>query len=160
VIRQGNALAKIGAILVVTMALAWSGRHLHAEPISEEEIHIEFDRGRLAVAVGEVALERILDAIAREAGLRLKTRGDLGSARAQAFEGLPLSEGIKRVVGDSRVNLIMFYEPTLGGRKRRLIEVRAYERALMNRPRVERGPPSPLPTLPRAPPPPPPPAVD
>ena len=155
-------MAKIGAILGVAIVLACSGRHLHAEPTSEEEIHIGFDRGRLAVAVGEVALERILDAIARQAGLRLKTRGDLGSARAQAFEGLPLTEGIKRVVGDSRVNLIMFYEPTPGGRKRRLIEVRAYaaQRALTNSPRVERGRPSPLPTLPRAPPPPPPPAMD
>jgi hypothetical protein len=48
-------------------------------------------------------------------------RGDLGKVRPQRFEGVPLDEGVRRLIGENRVNLMMRYEFDGAGEKRLVI---------------------------------------
>jgi hypothetical protein len=87
-------------------------------------MRIEVVDGALSVEVGAAPFDQILKNIGDQAGVRISVRGDLGEVRPQAFENLPLEEGVRRLVGDNRINLIMLYEADETG-GRRLAEVRA-----------------------------------
>ena len=78
----------------------------------------------LSVVIEEALLVKVLHEIARQAEFELEARGDLGRVLPQRFGGVPLEEGIRRLVGDSRINLIMRYEAGETGEKR-LVEVTA-----------------------------------
>ena len=83
-----------------------------------------FDQQKLAVEVGAAPLAEVFHAWAKETGIAVEVRGDLGLVRPQAFEGVPLEEAVRRLVGENRVNLIMRYEVGETG-ERRLVEVTA-----------------------------------
>ena len=82
-------------------------------------------RGDLLDAeVRAAPLGDVLRAVAEKAGFEIETRGDLGEVRAQRFEGVPLDQAIRRLVGENPVNLIMRYEVGEPG-GRRLVHVTA-----------------------------------
>jgi hypothetical protein len=89
-----------------------------------QTMRVEVVDGALSVELAEVPLDLVLKSIGDQAGVRISVRGDLGDAQPQAFENLPLDEGVRRLVGDNRVNLIMRYEVSEMG-VRRLAEVHA-----------------------------------
>jgi hypothetical protein len=92
-----------------------------AEP---EAARINVRGDLLDAEVSAVPLGDVLRAVAEKAGFEIETRGDLGEVRPQSFEGVALEDGIRRLVDDNRVNLIMRYEVDEAG-KRRLVEVTA-----------------------------------
>lgn len=157
---QRVGLMQLRQLLVAALlaGLLPAGAPHGAESASDEGIRIEVTDGLLSVTLGEVALQPVLEAIAEQAGLQLKTRGELGTVRPQAFEGQPLAEGIRRVVGDNRINLMLSYETASDG-GRHLVGVRAYGAREASRPtsarQVQRnwGPPTRRPPPPVPPPP-------
>ena len=78
----------------------------------------------LSVEVGDTALDEVLREVGHQAGFEVETRGDLGPVRPQVFEGVPIEQGIRRLVGDNPVNLMMRVEADQAGDKR-LVEVSA-----------------------------------
>jgi hypothetical protein len=86
------------------LAAALAGAVLAASlPAAAEEIEIEIENGRLSAAVGEVPLVRVLEAIGEVAGFEVGARGEVGDARPQRFEDLPLEQGIRRLAGPNGV---------------------------------------------------------
>jgi hypothetical protein len=86
------------------LAAALAGAVLAASlPAGAEEIEIAVEDGRLSAAVGEVPLLRVLEAIGEAAGFEVGARGEVGDARPQRFEDLPLEQGIRRLAGPSGV---------------------------------------------------------
>jgi hypothetical protein len=110
-------LGLVAIVLTSAIEAADAGRPLKTLRVDDAQA--------LSIETSDVALEEILLEIAQQAGVRMDIQGDLGLAQPQAFEGVPLDEGIRRLVGDNRVNLIMRYEIDNGGRKR-LVEVVAH----------------------------------
>lgn len=104
----------------VVSAAAAQAEHAHGEPSK-----IEVDEGLLSVEVSDAPVTEVLEAIGEQAEFELKVRGELGETARQAFEGVPLEDGIRRLVGGNPVNLVMSYEVGKDG-KRRLAEVRAH----------------------------------
>ena len=103
------------------LGLALPTESVAAEP---EAATIDLRGDLLDAEVGAAPLGDVLRAVAEKAGFEIETRGDLGEVRAQRFEGVPLDQAIRRLVGDNRVNLIMRYEVGETG-ERRLVEVTA-----------------------------------
>ena len=96
-----------------------------AEP-SPATVKLRFDQQTLAAEVGAAPLAQVLRAVAEETDMEIEIRGELGEVRPQAFEGVPLEEAMRRLVGDNRVNLIMRYEvDAAGGRRVVSVTVRA-----------------------------------
>lgn len=75
-------------------------------PALGAEIEVD-ERGRLSAEVGEEPLEGVLQAIGEEAGIDVRFSGELGPARPQRFEGVPLATGIRLLVG-SRPLIMVF----------------------------------------------------
>jgi hypothetical protein len=110
--------------LALAIVLATGDSRAEEEKSAPETVRVEVVRQAVSVEVGDAALEEVLREVGRHAGFEVETRGDLGRARPQAFQGVPIDEGIRRLVGDNRVNLIMRYEVDQAG-DRRLVEVDA-----------------------------------
>jgi hypothetical protein len=114
-----------GAILVCVVTLATGGLCSAAEN-KLVGFRVKTEGDLLSVEIGDAPLGDVLLEIAKRAGFEVRTRGDLGWVRPQAFERLPLATGIQRLIGDERINLLMSYEVDDTGKKR-LVEVRAYQ---------------------------------
>jgi hypothetical protein len=106
------------------IVLAASGSQAAEDESAPETLRVEVVGQALSVEVGDVALREVLREVARQAGFEVETWGDLGQVPPERFEGVPLDEGVRRLVGDNRVNLIMRYEVDEAG-DRRLVQVTA-----------------------------------
>lgn len=129
-----NGFAKSGAVLEgfcmfslrLGIVLATSGGGQAAEKgTAPEALRVEVVGQALSATVEDAPLREVLRQVGRQAGLDVGTRGDLGLARPQAFEAVPLEEGIRRLIGDNRVNLMMRYKIEETG-QRRLVKVIAF----------------------------------
>jgi hypothetical protein len=124
------------------------------------QLHVEVKEGLLSVQVGKMLLEDVLRQVAEQANLQIHTRGDLGQVRPQAFEEVPLEDGIRRLVGDNRVSLMMRYDVDEAG-ARRVAEILAYQAGVVPAELLEeRRMLSELRRITPPPPPPPPPAAE
>lgn len=79
---------------------------------------------RLSVRTGALPLAEVLRAIANAAEVSVTVKGDLGTVRAQEFDGLAIADGLRRLIGDDHA-LLMVYRPHPDG-GRVLEEVRVY----------------------------------
>ena len=92
---------------------------------------IEVNAGLLSVKLERATLSDVLRTVGEQAGVQVTIQGNLGNVQAQAFQGVPLSDGIKRLVQNSDVDLVMIYNRDAAG-QRYLKEIRAYERSRSN----------------------------
>lgn len=87
---------------------------------------IEFNAGLLAVRLEKAALSEVLRTVGEQAGARVSIQGNPGDVQPQVFSGIPLPEGVKRLVENSNADLVMIYNRDKV-RDRYLQEIRAYE---------------------------------
>ena len=97
---------------------------------AESAIDVTIDDGpgceRVTFSAPDATLDRLLGAIAEEAGFKLAIEGDLsGQPYATRMSAVPLDRALRRLVGDT--SMIVFFEPASGG-GRRVAEVRLYAR--------------------------------
>jgi hypothetical protein len=111
-------------MLCLGLGIVLATRGSDAEEDAPEKLRVEVVGEALSIEVGDAAVGEVLREVARQAQFAVATYGNLGLARAQRFEGVPLEDAIQRLVGDNRVNLIMRYEIDAEG-ERRLVEVTA-----------------------------------
>jgi hypothetical protein len=114
--------------------------------------------GTLTAAVQASPASELLLILSEAAALRVRVRGDIGTVRAQSFEGLPLDVAIQRLFRSPDRSLVMLYEAAPDGGQR-LAEVRLSPRRVKQAPqpsrREQEAPPEQaLPTLAGLPPPP------
>lgn len=86
---------------------------------------IEVNAGLLSVKIDKADLGEVLRIVGKQAGARVSIQGDLGNVQPQVFWGVPLAEGIKRLVQNSNTDLVVIYDRDEAG-YRYLKEVRAY----------------------------------
>jgi hypothetical protein len=99
-----------------TSALALAAAHsLAAEPADAvpQHLHVSIEDGLLAVDLGEVELIEVLHAISEQAGIEVRVRGAPGMIAPQAFHGLPLAQGLRRLVG--RHSILMTFRASAEG---------------------------------------------
>jgi hypothetical protein len=139
---------------------------------AQDAFRVDYDREQvsLSATVSTVAADNLLVVIADAAGIRVRVRGEVGTVRAQSFDGLPLDVAIQRLFRSPDRSLVMLYKPAPDGGQR-LAEVRLSARAartpqtladdapaqLAAAPPVAMPPPPPMHL--RLPPPPPPPGI-
>ena len=108
-------------------------------------IAVAVDDGRLTLAAPGATLDRVLRAIAAEAGFRLAIKGDLARPiHATRMQAVPLVQALHRLVG--KTSMVMRFEPArAGGGARRVAELRLYAaaRRATTAPRQEAMPPRP-----------------
>jgi hypothetical protein len=109
-----------------------------------EPLAYDADTGHVSATIEAMPADELLRAIGDVASIRVRTRGDVGTVRAQSFEGLPLDEAIRRVFRSPDRALLMLYEVTPDGGQR-LAEVRLSPRT------VTSGPPAPRPQVEKLP---------
>jgi hypothetical protein len=68
-----------------------------AEPNPATRLHVEVDRGTLAVHVRNAPLAQVLRALGEQAGIQVTVSGDVSSPVTHSFAGVPLEEGIRRL---------------------------------------------------------------
>jgi hypothetical protein len=85
-------------------------------------MRIELENGILSVNLRDVAMSDVLLIIGGQVGARVSICGKLGKVKAQAFRGVPLEEGIRKLAETNEVDML-----TIHGPGRRLTEVRAYK---------------------------------
>ncbi len=87
-------------------------------------IHDGPEGERVTFSAPDATLDRLLGAIAEEAGFKLVIEGNLsGQPYATRMSAVPLDRALRRLVGDT--SMIVFFEPASGG-GRRVAEVRLY----------------------------------
>ena len=105
---------------------------------SASVIQVTLEQGLLTVDVRDAPLADLLRVIGERTGLRVTIHGNVKTLVTDSFTGLPLGEGIRRVVG--RNGLVLIYAPSQGvAEANTLTEVRVYakEPARMARPADE-----------------------
>ena len=120
---------RLAGLVVVVLGLNVHGGAALAAAADDQagpaEIDVAVQGGLLSVKVRNAPLEDVLRAVADEARLGLKLRGDL-TRPVTSWLALPLEEGIRRLVGAN--SLIMIYAPVEGGVDQpRLTEIRVSE---------------------------------
>lgn len=83
---------------------------------------IELHNGMLSVNVRDVAMNDVFLIIGEQEGVMVSFCGKLDNVKAQAFQNIPLEEGIRKLAENNDVDIIKIYGP-----ERRLMEVRAYK---------------------------------
>ncbi len=116
--------AGIGASLVAAVALA-AGTGTTQPPAPAGDRHIEYRDDRLTVRLSGVPLEEVLREVARQAGARV--RGQLREPHdvTVAFENVPLSDALHRIIqnqnftlvygGDGRLRAVRLLGPPTAG---------------------------------------------
>jgi hypothetical protein len=74
-------------------------RQVLANPDGTSAIQVKIQRGLLTVDLRDAPLAEVLRAIGERAGLKVAIDGDASSLVTKSFAGVPLEEGIKRLVG-------------------------------------------------------------
>jgi hypothetical protein len=110
-------------------------------------VFIDFNAGLLAVRLENAALSDVLRTVGEQAGVRVTIQGNLGNVQPQEFSGIPLPEGIKRLVENSNADLVMIYNRDTV-RDRYIQEIRAYEGNRNNRTFISAPPHIPTPARP------------
>jgi hypothetical protein len=85
--------------------------------------HVEVSRGELTVDVRQIPLAQVLEIVGERAGLAMTLHGDLGAPITEAFVGLPLEEGIRRLARGHSTAVTYGVAPG-GSETLRLAEVR------------------------------------
>ena len=111
-----------------TGAQAGTATKTPAESAIAVTIDVTIDDGpegaRVTFSAPGATLDRVLGAIAEEAGFKLTIRGDLSrQPHAGRMSAVPLDRALRRLVGDT--SMIVFFEPASDG-GRRVAEVRLY----------------------------------
>ncbi len=87
-------------------------------------MEVSVENGTLSADLGNaVRIADVLAAVAEQTGATLSMRGDLGTARPQAFSGIPLAEALPRLAQPNGL-ILEFARPSASG-ERRLIAIRA-----------------------------------
>ena len=86
----------LGLCLVLTIPVAAAGQSLE----------VEVADGRLTVAAEDVPVKSVVEAVAHEAGLTLEDSESLDGQVTVRFRGLPISEGLARILGDRSYMLV------------------------------------------------------
>lgn len=99
---------------VITLSLHGPSVSLAAaEEAAPSALRVVVEEGRLTVNLPDVRLARVLRLIGMRAGVAIAMRGDLSARVTEAFVGVPLDEGIRRLVrGHSAV---LYYSPSRDG---------------------------------------------
>ena len=130
VTRTALASTMVLALAVGSAAGASAGTAAKAPAESDVTIDVTIDDGpegaRVSFSAPGATLDRVLGAIAQEAGFRLVIEGDLSrQPHAGRMSAVPLDRALRRLVGDT--SMIVLFEPA-GGGGRRVAEVRLYAR--------------------------------
>ena len=121
---HGGVRVIVAVSLCLGMAVRTSESWAAGEKNTPEALRIDVVGQTLSAEIGDAGLGEVLREVGRQAGFGVEIYGDLGQVRPQKFQGVPLEEGIRRLVGDNRVNLMMRYEVDEAG-ERQLVEVTA-----------------------------------
>lgn len=114
---------------------------------SDRDGFIRVDAGLLSVTLEKAALRDVLHALGEQTGARVSIQGNLGNVQSQVFSGIPLDDGIKRLVQNCSADLVMIYNRDKAG-YRYLAEIRAYEGNRNSRTSLSHSPTSVPPPLP------------
>jgi len=98
-------------ILVAALVLVGE-RQVLANSDGTSAIHGKIQRGLLTVDLRDAPLAEVLRAIGERAGLKVAIDGEASSLVTESFAGVPLEEGIKRLVGDA--SLVFKYAASPG----------------------------------------------
>ena len=98
-------------ILVAALVLVGE-RQVLANSDGTSAIHVNIQRGLLTVDLRDAPLAEVLRAIGERAGLKVAIDGEASSLVTESFAGVPLEEGIKRLVGDA--SLVFKYAASPG----------------------------------------------
>jgi len=102
------------AVLLLSLGSAWA----------EEPFYLSVKDNTLSARVTQIPLGEVLQALAREARVAVDVRGSAAAeAISASFDGLPLEEGVKRLLTGR--NYTLAFEPQApAGRSPRLIQIR------------------------------------
>jgi len=110
-----------------TGARAGTAAKAPAESTIAVTIDDDPEGARVTFSAPGATLDRVLGAIAEEAGFKLAIEGDLsGQPYATRMSAVPLDRALRRLVGDT--SMIVFFEPASDG-GRRVAEVRLFARS-------------------------------
>ena len=120
--------ARRGTICLSGFLLAGSsyGPAAGAEDAAKFSIAVHVERGLLSVDARNAPLGVVLEAIANQAGFRLKTKGGLDTPVTWSFSGVPPDKGVRRLLRN--VSSVMVYAPSEDGGTGRLISIRTLRR--------------------------------
>lgn len=93
-----------------------------AEEVPHPVINVAIEQGLLKVDVRNALLAEVLRVIGERAGLRVTIRGNVETLVTESFAGVPLDEGIKRLVG-GQSSALLYASPSPHGEKAPLAEV-------------------------------------
>ncbi len=97
-----------------------------AEERSPASIAVHVERGLLSVDAREAPLGDVLEAIAEQADIRLDTKGDLNIPVTWSFVGVPVNQGIQRLLGN--ISSVLIYAPSDDGEMGRLVAIHTLRR--------------------------------
>ena len=126
-----TALALTMALALVVGSNSGAQAGTATQAPAENAIAVTIDDGtegaRVTFSAPGATLDRLLGAIAEEAGFKLAIEGDLsGQPYATRMSAVPLDRALRRLVGDT--SMIVLFEPASDG-GRRVAEVRLFARS-------------------------------
>ncbi len=125
-----------GALLLAAAILTFAGqwtRAAAAEPPTTPRLHVTVEQGRLTVDLWNARLVRVLRLIGERAGVTMRFRGDPNATLTQSFAGVPIEEGLRRLLQGH--SLVLVYAPTGKGGAPVLTEVSVVPPSLAAAPR-------------------------
>ncbi len=96
---------------------------------------ISIERGRITADVGEVPVAEVLAAVAHNLHADVLVRGDLGLTKAQTFAGVPLLDGLERLVQPN--HLVVEFAPQRSDVLPRILRIRVFGLGAATDPSVE-----------------------
>jgi HEAT repeats len=103
------------ALVAVTGALLGATAFAASAELPGRVLDVAVESGRLSLRAHEARLADVLEAIGRQAGVRIVLHGDLDTPVTETFVNLPLDEGVRRL---SRWHsVVLIYGPLLGRTK-------------------------------------------
>ncbi len=110
-------------VLAVGLSYAQAAQ---AEESSPASIAVHVERGLLSVDARKAPLGDVLEAIAEQADIRLVTKGDLDTPVTWSFVGVPVNQGIQRLLGN--ISSVLIYAPSDDGEMGRLVAIHTLRR--------------------------------
>jgi hypothetical protein len=96
------------------------------EEVTQPSMVVNVEQGLLSVDARNAPLGDVVEAIAKQAGFQLATKGDLDTPVTWSFANVPLNDGVRRIL--SNISSVMVYAPSENGGSGRLIAIRTLRR--------------------------------
>ena len=133
--RTTALVRSLGLFLFIALPAAATGQPL------QQSLQVHVADGRLTVTAQDASVKALVEAIAQETGLTLEAHESLDGQITVRFQGLPIAEGLARILGDRSYMLAFAVEsfPDGGGTARVPVRLRFVDRPATDEPPAALG---------------------